>query len=120
QHLKRSKQKAINLNSDVFVDVFYPALKGSYDEFPIKPLTIIGPGGKPAYALTRKAIRTPGAKNWRLDGEIIHDPTEDPGRFDGLQEDDLAILAFQGATQPDSTTLILVSANQDASLHKAI
>jgi hypothetical protein len=120
QHLKKSKQKAINLNSDVFVDIFYPGLKGRYDEFSVKPLRIIGPGGKPAYALTRKALRTAGAKNWRLDGEIVHDPPDEPGRFDTLQEDDFAILAFEGTAQPDVVTLILVSSAEDPALHREI
>ena len=120
QHLRRSKQKAINLNSDVFVDVFYPALRGLYEEFPIKPFSIVGPGGKSPYSLTRKALRTPGAKNWRLDGEIVHDPPDDPGRFDSLQEDDLGILAFEGTTQPEVATLVLVSATADAALHAAL
>ncbi len=120
QHLRRSKQKAVNLNSDVFVDVFYPALRGRYDEFPIKPFSIIGPGGKPPYLLTRKALRTPGAKNWRLDGEIVHDPPDEPRRFDHLQEDDLGILAFEGVNQPEVATLVLVSAADDAALHTAL
>lgn len=120
QHLKKSKQKAINLNSDVFVDLFYPGLKGRNDEFSIKPLRIIGPGGKPTYALTRKAVRSSGGKNWRLDGEIVHDPPEEPGRFNELREDDFAVLAFEGASQPEVATLILVSAAEDAPLHEAI
>lgn len=119
QHLRRSKQKAINLNSDVFVDLFYPALRGSYDEFPIKPFTIVGPAGKPPYPLTRKTLRTPGAKNWRLDGEIVHDPPDDPGRFDRLREDDLGILAFDGTVRPEVATLVLVSASDDPALHAA-
>lgn len=120
QHLRRSKQKAINLNSDVFVEVFYPALRGRYEEFPIKPFSIIGPGGKPPYPLTRKTLRTPGAKNWRLDGEIVHDPPDDPGRFDHLQEDDLGILAFEGTDHPEVATLVLVSATADTALHAAL
>jgi hypothetical protein len=120
QHLRRSKQKAVNLNSDVFVDVFYPGLRGRYDEFPIKPFSIIGPGGKPPYLLTRKALRTPGSKNWRLDGEIVHDPPDEPGRFDHLQEDDLGILAFEGVNQPEVATFVLVSATEDAALHAAL
>ena len=32
------------------------------------------------------AWRTTGSKNWRLDGEIVHDPADEPGRFDKLQE----------------------------------
>ena len=56
-HLKRSKQKAINLNSDIFIDRFYPGLEGLADELPFR-LSIIGPRGRPPYVLTRKALRS--------------------------------------------------------------
>lgn len=118
-HLKRSKQKAINLNADVFIDRFYPGLEGLADEFLFR-LSIIGPHGRPPYVLTRKAVRSAGSKNWRLDGEFIYDPPGEGGRFDGLQEGDYAILAFDGSTRPEAVTLVLVSAAEDASLHTGI
>ena len=105
QHLKRSKQKAINLNSDVFVDVFYPGLKGTYDKFLFR-LSIVGPGGRGPYALTRMAWRTTGSKNWRLDGEIVHDPADEPGRFDTLLEGDFGVIAFEGSARFGKTSLI--------------
>src|SRR6185295_7252799 len=85
---QRSKQKAINLNADIFVSGFYPGLRDRTTETHFG-LTIIGPGNAGPYILSRKAVRTAGAKNWRLDGEIVNDPVDQAGRFDRLAEDDI-------------------------------
>jgi hypothetical protein len=113
---QRSKQKAINLNADVFVSRFYPGLRDRFAELHFG-LTIVGPGAAPPYIVSRKALRTEGAKNWRLDGELINDPADQPGRFDTLAEGDIAILAFEGSEQPEQVTLVLISATADALLH---
>lgn len=118
-HLRLSKQKAINLNSDIFIDRFYPGLRGITDPVPM-PLAVIGPAGNEPHRLMRKALRPPGAKNWRLNGEVIHDPPEAPGRYDNLAENDYAIIAFQGNERPTAATLVLVSARGDHALHQAI
>ena len=118
-HLRFSKQKAINLNSDIFIDRFYPGLKGSYDPV-FFPFTIIGPRGKAAHRLARKALRSPGAKNWRLNGEIIHDPDGEPGRYGGLAANDFAAITFEGNERPEAVKLVLISANDDSKLHAAI
>ena len=49
---QRSKQKAINLNADVFVDKFYPALRNRFAEHHFG-ITIVGPGTSPPYTLSR-------------------------------------------------------------------
>lgn len=116
---QRSKQKAINLNADVFVDEFYPGLRDRLAELHFA-LTIVGPQNAPPYSLSRKALRTEGAKNWRLDGELINDPLDEPHRFDELQADDLALLAFEGTEEPKSVTLVLVSRSLDAALHREV
>jgi len=116
---QKSKQKAINLNADVFVARFYPGLRDHFKELHFG-LSIIGPGGAPPYLLSRKALRTQGAKNWRLNGELINDPVDQPGRFDGLAEGDVAILAFEGVDQPEKLTLVLVSAKADSALHASV
>jgi hypothetical protein len=116
---QRSKQKAINLNADVFVAKFYPGLRDRFTELHFG-LTIVGPGAAPPYVLSRKALRTEGAKNWRLDGELINDPADQPGRFDGLAEGDVAILAFEGTQQPHQVVLVLLSATADAELHMGV
>ncbi|HYO64588.1 MAG TPA: hypothetical protein VEU33_00790 [Archangium sp.] len=118
-HLRLSKQKAINLNSDVFIERFYPGLEGSYVPV-LFPLSVIGPGGKTAHRLARKALRSQASKNWRLNGEYIHDPDEDPGRYDGLAANDYAIFAFEGNERPEAVTLVLVSISSDTRLHAAI
>ncbi|MFM6173400.1 MAG: hypothetical protein ACKPB4_14950, partial [Sphaerospermopsis kisseleviana] len=46
----RSKQKAINLNADVFVSRFYPGLRDRLAEIHFG-VVIIGPGNAPPYAL---------------------------------------------------------------------
>lgn len=115
-HLRLSKQKAINLNSNVFVDQFYPALQSVYDAIPVE-LSILGPAGKPAHALTRKVLRSPGSKNWRLDGEFIHDIEEDPDRFCDLRAGDYAVLVFAGDERPKAVQLLLVSQIHDTELH---
>ncbi|MCY1042599.1 hypothetical protein OV208_14840 [Corallococcus sp. bb12-1] len=118
-HVKLSKQKAINLNSDIFIERFYPGLKGTFDQVPIA-LTVMGPGGKAAHRLMRKALRTKGAKNWRLNGEVIHDPDGEPERYDGLAEGDFAVISFEGNERPRSASLVLVSVTSDSRLHTAL
>lgn len=118
-HLRLSKQKAINLNAEVFIDRFYPTLRNVIDAIPFQ-ISIVGPGGKPAHKLMRKALRSGGAKNWRLNGEFVSDPDDDAGRYDGLKEGDYAILAFEGTIKPEAATLILVSQAKDQELHNAI
>lgn len=118
-HLRLSKQKAINLNRDVFIDRFYPGLQGVYTTIGF-PLSVVGPGGRTAHRLMRKVLRSGGGKNWRLNGEFIYDPDDEPGRYDRLQDNDFAIMAFDGTERPEGLTLVLVSAIEDAPLHEAI
>jgi hypothetical protein len=115
---QRSKQKAINLNADVFVAQFYPGLRDQFAELHFG-LTIVGPGAAPAYTVSRKALRTQGAKNWRLNGELIGNPPDEPDRFDALSEGDIAILAFEGTQQPQQVLMVVLSADDDAALHAA-
>lgn len=117
---QRSKQKAINLNANVFVDQFYPGLRDHFRRELHFGIAIIGPGGAHPYLLSRKALRSQGSKNWRLNGELINDPVDQPGRFDVLVEGDVAILAFEGADQPEKLTLVLLSAQTDPVLHASV
>src|SRR5258706_8991373 len=116
QHVRESKQKGINLNSEVFVDQFYPALQNRFDELHF-PLAVVGPGAKPKHSLSRKVVRTENAKNWRLNGEVVNDPLDDVGRYDNIAEDDYAMIAFEGSERPEAVTLVLVTAAEDAALH---
>lgn len=116
-----SHQKAINLNADVFVDQFYPILAQAYQEILVR-LIVFGPGGAEPAQLTRSITRTPGAKNWRLNGEFVYNPDDQIARFSGFAPGDLAILDFRGDPEPNRINLLLVSANaaQDVALHHSL
>ena len=120
---RKSGQKCITLNADVFIKQFYPGLEAIAatvaGEVKIG-LTVFGPGGAGAYPLTRKITkgkrrpRNDGAaqkpyKNWRLNGEFIYDPENEPGRFDSLVDYDVAVIGFEGAASPTNVTLILLA-----------
>ena len=114
-------QKAINLNADVFVDGLYPALaepsSAGMTRLPVD-VDILGPGGAPRINLQRKIVKGTSYKNWRLNGEFIHDPEGQAGRFDSLAEDDFAILEFSGEPLPSAVLLVLVSRALSSELHK--
>lgn len=116
---QRSRQKAINLNANVFVEELYPGLRDRRSQVTFS-VEFLGPGRRPPHTLTRKVIRSPGAKNWRLDGELVRNPHEDPTRFDGLAPGDLAVLGFVGDQLPAGLVAVLVSAGQDPDLHAAL
>jgi len=117
-------QKAINLNADVFVSNLYPTVPAiaptMNNELPVS-LSLYGPEGKPEYKLARKIIKAPSYKNWRLDGEFIRNPDNDPDRFNVLKPDDVALMAFTGDQRPESVSIFLLSkvAPGDAGLHEA-
>jgi hypothetical protein len=118
-HRDVAKQRSLELNSEIFIDRFYPGLRESSAQV-IFPLVLIGPGGKMAHCLTRMAMRSLHAKNWLIRGEPIYDPDEDPGRYLKLTAGDFAIMAFEGNGRPQTVTLILVSATEDTKLHATI
>lgn len=82
-------------------------------------LTIYGPDAKQAHKLARKIIKTASYKNWRLNGEFVPGPPDDPARYDRIQPGDLAIMSFTGESAPRTLDLILVSrlSPTDAALH---
>jgi hypothetical protein len=94
-------QKSINLNRDVFVDLLFPLAAsttgGMARQFPVE-VSIYGPGLRTARRLiARKVIAAGGSqKNWRLNGEFVPDPENDPTRYHGLAEHDLAVFGFEG------------------------
>lgn len=110
-------QKSINLNADVFIDDIFPYARtvaaGQPHQFPVR-LQIFGPGlRRTPDNKTRKVIAAGGnQKNWRLNGEFVPDPDDDPTRYHGLAAGDLAVFAFEeGRAQPvpESIALVLVS-----------
>ncbi len=105
-------QKAINLNADVLTGEFYPALEAVVRERQNKisiDLWIAGPGGAKPVNLQRKIIKGAAYKNWRLDGELVHNPEGAPERFNTLRPDDIALLGFEGELEPDSLTVVLIA-----------
>lgn len=111
---KKIKQKALNLNSDVFVDVFYPELKtASSDKTIYVDLNVFGPGGADRLSLARKIRKGDAYKNWRLNGEFIHTPDDTPHRFDSLHEEDIAIIGFIGTPEPTHVYLDFIAASNE-------
>ncbi|HZR61563.1 MAG TPA: hypothetical protein VFA80_11515 [Xanthobacteraceae bacterium] len=118
-------QKSINLNADVFIEKFYPALPDLVatlgDVIPLT-LTMLGPGGAGPYVVARAITKREAYKNWRLNGEFVHNPEDQPGRFDQLAVGDLALFEFIGDPGPQKATLLLISARSaaDANLYAAL
>ncbi len=118
----QTKQKGFNLDTKLLEGEFYPGLKDRLNPLPKKAvhvdLTLMGPGLSPAYTLARK-IKI-DAKNLRLNGELVHDPDDQPGRFDVLGEDDFALFEFGGNPLPDVVSAVLIAARhiEDAALHQ--
>ena len=83
------------------------------DQIPVS-LTIIGPAGAPAYSITRAITKRAAYKNWRLNGEFIHDPEGEAGRFNVLKPGDIALMSFAGDPGPQKLTLLLVAADSPA------
>ena len=105
-------QKSINLNADVFIAQLFPSLpEASADTNGRIPLDlyIYGPGHAGAHNLQRKILKGSAYKNWRLNGEFITNPENEPARYNALQPGDLAVFDFQGRVLPASAKMVLVS-----------
>jgi len=125
-HYKKTpgaKQKAFNLDVEVFVNKLYPGLPErdrmdiNQNRIPLD-LSIFGPGKAELHNLQRKILKQ--QKNWRLDGELIHNPTEEKNRYDSLRKGDFAIIEFSGDSQPYAARMYLIasSLSEDMALHK--
>lgn len=118
-------QKSINLNADVLISSLYPnlaAIAASTGNEVAVSITIYGPSGKGAHKVTRKIIKNATYKNWRLNGEFILGPWDDPTRYDAIGEHDLAIMNFKGIDAPSAMDIILVSRSDtsDAALYSSL
>ena len=124
-HFQRGQagnQKAINLNADVFVKQFYPGINDSDDwNIPVD-LWIAGPNAADPFGVARKIIKGSSYKNWRLDGEVVHNPLGMPERFDSLRAGDIALVRFEGGLSPRKVFLLLVgrSLEHDAGLFEKL
>jgi len=120
-----SQQKCINLNVNPFIKNFYPNLKEIAEENNWEPffvgLTILGPGNASQQQLSQKVNKSPGSKNWRLNGKHIPMPEGDD-RYSVLVRHDYAVLEFFGAAWPQKVTMTLIAANdpEDKALHEII
>lgn len=105
-------QKAINLNADVFSSILYPLLSELAIErngrFSLD-LFIYGPGSNVLHNLQRKIIKGGTYKNWRLNGEFIYNPIEEPKRYNLLKANDLAVMEFSGSAYPESAKVIFLA-----------
>jgi len=109
-------QKSINLNTDVFIDELYPSLPeiatSRNNRIPLD-LSIYGPGHSGLHNLQRKILKGSAYKNWRLDGEYINNPDDEPERYNVLQPGDIAVFDFSGTVVPDAAKLVLISQELD-------
>ena len=120
RNLGAGNQKSINLNANVFVDRLYPGLPGMATARHPVDLDLLGPKGKGRHNIARKILGGRGTyKNWRLNGEFVLGPDDDPDRYAPLRAGDLAVLDFDGDPAPTALRLALLSAAQpeDAPLH---
>lgn len=119
-------QKSVNLNADVLTGKFYPTLSAVAATQPdgeiSLPLTIQGPANASPYKLQRKIVKGDAYKNWRLNGEFVYDPSNEPGRFNILAPNDLAIFGFRGKLRPQAISLYLLASNAttDAAICNAL
>ena len=123
QNRPAGNQKAINLDSKVLVGELFPQL-GQAGALP-QPrvnleLVLQGPGSAPAHTLVRKILKQ--QKNWRLNGEFIENPLDEPDRYNVLVPDDYALIEFSGDDVPSQVKLHLIAQNvpADAQLFSAI
>ncbi|MDO6433081.1 DUF3883 domain-containing protein [Flavitalea sp. BT771] len=105
-------QKAINLNANIFIDKLYPGLPysaiGRQGRIPLD-LFIYGPGTNILLNLQRKIIKNETYKNWRLNGEFIDNPEDNPDRFNLLKPEDIVVFEFNGNDVPVSARAIFIS-----------
>lgn len=124
----KSKQKSLNLNSDVFVDQLYPRAAGRVPQkgAPM-PSTLYGPGVNKGYKVKstitpRNEVDLKKQKNWRFGGPLIRDPEDTPNRFHVLEPGDLVIMGFDGDLAPEKANLLFVAHGHpdDGYLHAAL
>src|SRR2546423_2477003 len=115
-------QKAINLNSDVFVEQLYPGLR-DFDRSVARRLPvdvfIYGPGLEGELNIQRKIVKSTGSKNWRLNGEFVYNPDEGRLRFNSLEPNDFAVFDFSEGVSPESVKIIFIAGAipEDKRLH---
>ncbi len=118
-----TKQKAFNLDVAVFVGELYPGIPErmslTRDRIPLD-LWIYGPGTAGLHNLQRKILKQ--EKNWRLNGELIHSPSDDEQRYDCLKKDDYVLINFSGDVEPERAYIYLIASTlpDDTELYNAL
>lgn len=120
QNHPAGKQKAFNLDAGVLVGALYPQLgEPSLIPQPRFPLDLYlsGPGLAAANNLQRKILKQ--QKNWRLNGELIDNPEDDPQRYNVLAPGDFALFEFSGDVVPQTAKVVLVAGSvpSDTEVH---
>lgn len=117
------KQKAFNLDKKI-LKRFFPDIISLLIPRPKKAvfvdLVFYGPGLSQAHSLARKVKLD--AKNLRLNGELVHNPEDEPERYDTVVPGDFAVMEFAGGELPDAVRVVLVASNNphDAALHEVL
>ena len=120
QNHPAGKQKAFNLDAGVLVGALYPQLGEPslvpQPRFPLD-LYLYGPGLAAANNLQRKILKQ--QKNWRLNGELIDSPEDDPHRYNVLAPGDFALFEFSGDVVPQTAKVVLVASGvpSDTGVH---
>ena len=121
QHQPAGNQKAFNLDARILTGAMYPELgRPSTLRNPIYLLTLhlFGPGLVQPYTLARKILKQ--QKNWRLNGEQIDNPDDDPKRYNVLAPEDFALFEFSGNEKPEAVKINFVASGvaADAAIHR--
>lgn len=120
----QGKQKGFNLDRRIIETALFPALTALIAASPERrapvALTLYGPGGAPSHLLMRKILKQ--EKNWRLNGETIHNPEDEPNRYDALAPEDIAIMEFAGDGAPSAVKVVLLSGTHpdDSTTHSVL
>lgn len=120
----QTKQKSLNLDRRIIESEFFPSLTEVVDALPdqraLVALTIFGPGLAAPHHLARKILKQ--EKNWRLNGELVHNPEDAPKRYDVLTPGDFALMEFRGSGAPSGVKMVLICKDvaEDVALHRII
>ncbi|WP_442593314.1 protein NO VEIN domain-containing protein [Parapusillimonas sp. JC17] len=123
QYQPAGNQKAFNLDARILTGAMYPELgRPSTLRNPIYLLTLhlFGPGLVQPYTLARKILKQ--QKNWRLNGEQIDNPDDDPERYNILSPGDFALFEFSGNDKPEAVKINFVASGvaADTAIHREL
>lgn len=117
------KQKAFNLDRRI-LEHYFPdiisLLEPRAKKATLVDLVFYGPGLSKGDSLARK-VKIDG-KNLRLNGELVHNPEDEPNRYDLLIPGDFAVMEFGGHKLPITVRVVLVALKNpnDTKLHDSL